>query len=96
MNPARFARDHSRAIVLLTCLLSGAGIVAGRALPSDIYPPLTFPRVVVIAHAGSTPARSMMVNVTRLLEQAVMEVPGIRRVRSRTFRGATEISAQFD
>ena len=25
-----------------------------------------------------------------------MEVPGIRRVRSRTFRGATEISAQFD
>ena len=25
-----------------------------------------------------------------------MEVPGIRRVRSRTFRGASEISAQFD
>ena len=25
-----------------------------------------------------------------------MEVPGIRRVRSRSFRGATEISAQFD
>ena len=25
-----------------------------------------------------------------------MEVPGIRRVRSRTFRGATEISAQFE
>ena len=27
---------------------------------------------------------------------AVGEIPGIRRVRSRTFRGATEISAQFD
>ena len=25
-----------------------------------------------------------------------MEVPGIRRVRSRSIRGATEISAQFD
>ncbi len=25
-----------------------------------------------------------------------MEVPGIRRVRSTTFRGSTEISAQFD
>ena len=33
---------------------------------------------------------------TRPLEQAVMEVPGIRRVRSTTFRGATEISAQFE
>ena len=38
----------------------------------------------------------MMLTVTRPLEQAIMEVPGVRRVRSRTFRGATEISAQFD
>jgi CzcA family heavy metal efflux pump len=38
----------------------------------------------------------MMMLVTRPLEQAVMEVPGIRRVRSTTFRGATEISAQFE
>ena len=37
-----------------------------------------------------------MLTVTRPLEQALMEVPGIRRVRSTTFRGATEISAQFD
>ena len=38
----------------------------------------------------------MMLTVTRPIEQAIMEVPGIRRVRSRTFRGAAEISAQFD
>ena len=38
----------------------------------------------------------MVLTVTRPIEQAVMEVPGIRRVRSTTFRGATEISAQFE
>ena len=38
----------------------------------------------------------MMLTVARPIEQAIMEVPGIRRVRSRTFRGATEISAQFE
>ncbi len=38
----------------------------------------------------------MMLTITRPLEQALMEVPGVRRVRSRTFRGATEISAQFE
>ncbi len=38
----------------------------------------------------------MMLAVTRPIEQALMEVPGIRRVRSKTFRGATEISAQFE
>ena len=77
-------------------MLALAGAVAYVSLPSSIYPPLEFPRIVVIAHSGSTPARSMTLTVARPLEQAIMEVPGIRRVRSRTFRGATEISAQFE
>ena len=34
----------------------------------------------------------MMLTVTRPIEQAVMEVPGIRRVRSTSIRGAAEIS----
>jgi CzcA family heavy metal efflux pump len=96
MNPARLARHQSRAIFLLTLFLAIAGSVAYVSLPSSIYPPLEFPRVVAIAHSGSTPARSMTLTVARPLEQAIMEVPGIRRVRSRTFRGATEISAQFE
>ena len=66
------------------------------SLPSSIYPPLEFPRIVVIAHSGTLPSQSMMLTVTRPIEQAVMEVPGIRRVRSRSIRGAAEISAQFD
>src|SRR6187200_1291756 len=95
MNPARFASQQSRAILLLTALLVIAGGFAYVSLPSSIYPPLEFPRIVVIAHSGSSPARSMTLTVARPLEQAIMEVPGVRRVRSRTFRGATEVAAQF-
>jgi len=93
---ARFAERQGRAVVLVTLLLAGAGAVVLPSLPSDIYPPLQFPRLLVIARSGSLPARAMMMSVTRPLEQAAMEVPGVRRVRSLTFRGATEISAQFD
>ena len=96
MNPARVATRHSRAVILLTLFLTVAGAIAAVVLPSSIYPPLQFPRVVVIAHAGTLPANSMTLTVARPIEQAIMEVPGIRRVRSRTFRGASEISAQFD
>ncbi|MFL6192537.1 MAG: efflux RND transporter permease subunit [Thermoanaerobaculia bacterium] len=96
MNFAGFAARQGRAVILVTLLLAGAGAVALPSLPSDIYPPLQFPRLLVIAHSGSLPARAMMTSVTRPLEQAAMEVPGIRRVRSRTFRGATEVSAQFE
>src|SRR5262245_54464010 len=38
----------------------------------------------------------MSLIVTRPLEQVVMTVPGVRRVRSRSILGASEISAQFD
>jgi CzcA family heavy metal efflux pump len=93
---ARFAERQGRAVILVTLLLAGAGAVVLPSLPSDIYPPLQFPRLLVIAHTGSLPARTMMTSVTRPIEQAAMEVPGIRRVRSRTFRGASEVSAQFE
>ena len=96
MNPARLASRHSRAVILLTILASLAGLLAMLNLPSDIYPPLQFPRIVLVAHSGPVPPLSMMLTVTRPLEQALMEVPGIRRVRSKTFRGSTEISAQFE
>src|SRR5262245_6480572 len=82
--------------MLVTIALVVAGAISAFSLQSDIYPPLQLPRIVVIAHAGMTPADSMVLTVTRPIEQAIMEVPGIRRVRSRTFRGAAEISGQFD
>ncbi len=96
MSLAAIVDRYGRAIVVGVALAAGAGLLAGRALPSSIYPRLEFPRVVIIGHSGTLPARTMMLAVTRPLEQAVMEVPGIRRVRSTTFRGATEISAQFE
>ena len=95
MNPARFAFTHARAVILGVLLLCAAGGIGLALLASSIYPSLHFPRVVVVAHSGTLPPRSMVLEVTRPLEQAAMEVPGIRRVRSRTFRGACEVSAQF-
>src|SRR4051812_42082723 len=96
MSTAALAQRHSRAAALLAVALVIGGVLAAVALPSSIYPPLQFPRVVIVIHSGTLPPQSMMLTVTRPVEQAIMEVPGIRRVRSRSIRGAAEISAQFD
>src|SRR6185436_14330316 len=96
MNVAALALRHSRAAVLLAVALVAGGALAARALPSGIYPPLEFPRIVIVAHSGTLPPQSMSLIVTRPIEQVVMAVPGIRRVRSKSIRGASEISAQFD
>ena len=96
MSIAAQAIRHSRAAAVIAAALVVAGVVAAISLPSSIYPPLQFPRIVIIARSGTLPSESMMLTVTRPIEQAVMEVPGIRRVRSTSIRGAAEISAQFD
>src|SRR5262245_41910921 len=89
------ATQHSRAVILAIVALVIGGVFAAITLPSSIYPPLEFPRIVIVGQSGTLPPQSMSLIVTRPLEQVVMAVPGIRRVRSRTSRGATGISAQF-
>src|SRR5215510_4394475 len=96
MIVAAAALRYSRTIGLVAAALVAGGVLAARALPSGIYPPLQFPRIVIVAHSGTLPPQSMSLIVTRPIEQAIMAVPGIYRVRSRSIRGAAEISAQFN
>ena len=96
MTVAGAALRYSRTIGLIVVALVVGGVLAARALPSGIYPPLQFPRIVIVAHSGTLPPQSMSLIVSRSIEQAIMAVPGVRRVRSKSIRGASEISAQFD
>ena len=71
------------------------GALSIFALPSGIYPEMTFPRVVVVAHAGQLSPELVEAQITRPLEQALAVVPGVRHVRARTIRGAVELSLQL-
>ena len=59
MNASAFFERYSRAIITVTAVLAAAGLLSALSLPSDIYPPLVFPRVVAIGHSGTLPARTM-------------------------------------
>ena len=96
MNVVNLALRYSRTIGLVAVALVASGAIAALELPSGIYPPLQFPRIVIVAHSGTLPPQSMSLIVTRPIEQVTLAVPGVRRVRSKSIRGASEISAQFD
>ncbi len=96
MNVVRFCRQNRYAVFLLTAFLIVAGLLAAIGLPSNIYPELNFPRILVLAHSGDLAPESMLLNVTRPLEEAAGTVQGARRVRSKTIRGATEIAVLFN
>ncbi len=86
---------HGAAVHLAAALLTVGGVWALLTLPAGIYPEVTYPRIVVLAKAGTFEADEMTVAVTRPLEQAVSGVLGLQRIRARTVRGATELSLDF-
>ena len=96
MNLSRFATHHIKAILFVTVALCAIGAWLLRTFPVAILPDVTFPRIVVIAESGDRPARMMEVGVTRSLEESIASAPGVSRMRSKTQRGATEISIDFN
>jgi CzcA family heavy metal efflux pump len=96
VNIVRSSRENRFAVYLITAMLFGAGIWAVFQLPSNIYPEVNFPRIMILVHSGDLPPDTMLLSVTRPLEEAAMTVQGVYRVRSKTSRGASEISVLFN
>jgi multidrug efflux pump subunit AcrB len=94
-NLAAKARPYFGAVVLTTGLLSVAGIYSAARMPSSIYPEVTFPRIAIIANKPGYDLRTMELQVTLPLEQSVSSVIGAAQVRSKTIRGASELSIDF-
>jgi len=88
-------RRHAAAVWFATAVLVALGVASALSMPSGIYPEVEFPRIVVVARTGGDPADVYLTNVTRPLEQVLTTVLGVQRIRSKTIRGATEISLQF-
>ena len=82
-------------ILVATLALAAAGLIAGRALPSGIYPEVEFPRIVVVAREHDVPPEEIEKSLTRPLESELITVMGVERLRARTIRGAVELSLQF-
>src|SRR5262245_46005011 len=96
MNLVGALRTRASLVVLSVAAALVFGILSVARLPSGIYPEVDFPRVVVVARVGDLPPEVVQTVATRPLEEAIATVPNLRRLRSRTIRGATELAAQFE
>jgi CzcA family heavy metal efflux pump len=88
-------RRRATFVWLATAVLVAIGVACAFGMPSGIYPEVEFPRIVVVARTGGAPPDVFMTSVTRPLEQGLATVVGVQRIRSKTIRGATEISLLF-
>ena len=96
LSIASKARPYLGAVVLTTALLVGGGIYSAMRMPSSVYPEVTFPRIAVVAKVPDRDVTNMELKVTRPLEEAVTGVVGVSQVRSKTIRGGSELSIDFN
>jgi multidrug efflux pump subunit AcrB len=93
---ATLARPFFGGVVLTCALLTAGGIYSALRMPSSVYPEVTFPRIAVVAKVPDRDVTNMEATVTRPLEDAVSGVTGVRQVRSKTIRGGSELSLDFN
>src|SRR5690349_7414161 len=73
----RIVVRQSKAIVFVTICLCLAGVLAGWSMPSAIFPQTNFPRVAIMIDNGVMPADQMMATITRPIEEAMKDIPGV-------------------
>jgi CzcA family heavy metal efflux pump len=91
----RFATRHALSITFIAAALCLAGVLAAWRTPSSVFPQTDFPRVVILVNNGIMPASEMMATITRPIEEAMKDVPGVTTVRSATARGSAQINLFF-
>ncbi len=92
MDNSFFYRYKNPLLVIGLLIIMGGGYAYSR-MQTALFPEITFPKIKIIADAGQQPVKQMTVTVTRPLENAIKQVPGLVNIRSITSRGSCEISA---
>src|SRR5688572_10202188 len=87
-----------RRTLVLSCLVIaiGAGIAAYRQLSTDVFPDLTVPVFNVITQNASMAAEELELAVTLPMESSLNGLPGVRRIRSVTQQGVSQVTVEFE
>ncbi|HVX85632.1 MAG TPA: efflux RND transporter permease subunit [Phycisphaerae bacterium] len=87
---------HWKAIFFMIIGLCIAGIYAASSMPSSVFPETNFPRVTVMIDNGEMPADEMMATITKPIEEAMKDIPGVVNIRSNTGRGSSVVNVFFN
>jgi CzcA family heavy metal efflux pump len=92
---ASFSVNNRRGLIFIFLFLSATGFYLVNKIPQGVFPDATFPRIAVMVDYGLVPIKEMEMEVAKPIEEAVMMVEGVQRVRSSITRGSAEINIDF-
>ena len=92
----QLATRQWKAIIFMVLGLCMAGIYAASSMPSSVFPQTNFPRVTIMVDNGEMPPDEMMATITKPIEEAMKDVPGVVNIRSNTGRGSSVVDVFFN
>jgi CzcA family heavy metal efflux pump len=87
---------HWKAILFIALGLCLGGVYAASSMPSSVFPQTNFPRVTIMVDNGQMPVREMMATLTKPIEEAMKDIPGVVNIRSSTGRGSSVVNVFFN
>ncbi len=72
------------------------GVIAVSRLPQDLYPPIAYPQLTVVTHYRDAAPEEIEILVTKVIEEAVGTVPGVRRVSSYSKEELSLVVSEFN
>jgi CzcA family heavy metal efflux pump len=92
----RISTRHWKAIFFIALGLCLGGIYSASSMPSSVFPQTNFPRVTIMIDNGEMPVGEMMATITKPIEEAMKDVPGVVNIRSTTGRGSSVVNVFFN
>ena len=92
----RFSLQQRALVIALACVLLAAGIKKATELPVDVLPDLTKPTVIILTESPGYAPEEVETLVTIPLENSLMGVTGVDRVRSKNDIALSLIYVEFD
>ncbi len=95
-SPTASAIGQWRAVYVLVVVFFLAGLYAVAKLPEQVYPTLSFSRVLVVAENGDLAPSLVQSSIARPLEQQLASLLGAQQIVANSTQGAAAISITFD
>src|SRR5947209_1929532 len=96
LSIGHFATRYWKGIYFIVLGLCLGGMYAASSMPSSVFPQTNFPRVTIMIDNGEMPSGEMMATITKPIEEAMKDIPGVVSIRSNTGRGSSVVNVFFN